>query len=506
MTRSPMLPDDEFNRALVHNVHPSNYTNPEPSGRYNLVVVGAGSAGLITASIAAGLGAKVALIERHLMGGDCLNVGCVPSKSLIRSARAVGDVQAAGAFGVHVPEGVRIDFGQIMERMRRIRSEISQHDSVTRYRDELGVEVYLGDAHFCGPDAIEVAGATLRFKKAVIATGARAAELPIPGLMEAGYLSNETVFSLTELPRRLAVIGAGPIGCEMAQAFRRFGSGVSLFEIADHILPREDADAAAVVQEALQNDGVKLLLSSRVVEVRKTSTGRVIVYEDADGTHEIEADEILLGIGRAPNVEGLGLEAAGVEYDTQKGVHVDDNLRTANKHIFAAGDICLAPKFTHTADASAKIVVRNALFFGRQKFSDLVIPWCTYTEPEVAHVGLYEREAHEAGIEIDTYVTQAAQNDRSKAESETRGFVKIHVKKGSDKIVGATIVNPHAGEMISEVTTAIVADVGLAKLAEVIHPYPTQAEAIKTTTGAYMRTRLTPGVEKLFKLLMRFSR
>ncbi len=498
MTQDRMLPDDEFNRTLVGNVHPADWVNPKPAGRYNLVVVGAGTAGLITASIAAGLGARVALIERHLMGGDCLNVGCVPSKAIIRSARAFGDVRDAAEFGVEVPEGTQVDFGKVMERMRSIRADISSHDSAARYRDELGIDVFIGEGRFTGPDTVEVDGVMLRFKKACIATGARAVDLPIEGLGEAGYLTNETVFSLTERPARLAVIGAGPIGCEMAQTFRRLGSEVAQFEMAEHILPREDADAAEVVQASMRRDGVDLVLGARVQKVQPSATGKVVVYESAGQTREIEVDEILVGIGRAPNTEGLGLEAAGVDY-SRSGVTVDDNLRTTNKNVFAAGDICLAPKFTHTADATAKIVVRNALFFGRQKLSDLVIPWCTYTEPEIAHVGMYARDAEAAGIEIDSFVTQAAGNDRSRAEGDTEGFVKVHVKRGTDQIVGATIVNKHAGEMISQITTAIVGKVGLAKLAGVIHPYPTQAEAIKATTGAYMRTRLTPRVARLFK-------
>jgi len=251
-----IIPDDEYNRELASNVHPGDWTNPEPAGRYNLVVVGAGTAGLVAAAGAAGLGGKVALVERHLMGGDCLNVGCVPSKCLIRSSRAAADVRDAGDFGVTIQGSAEVDFSAVMERLRRLRAEISANDSARRYRDELGVDVFIGEGRFTGRDRVEVDGSVLNFKKAVVATGARAFELPVPGLAEAGFLTNETVFSLTERPGRLAVIGAGPLGCELAQTFRRLGSEVYILEIGPQILPREDRDAANVIEKAFEKDGV----------------------------------------------------------------------------------------------------------------------------------------------------------------------------------------------------------------------------------------------------------
>ncbi len=501
-----VLPRDPHNEALVANVHPADWLNPTPDGRYNLVVIGAGTAGLITSLIASSLGARVALVERHLMGGDCLNVGCVPSKSVIRAARRVHEARAAAELGLGLPHERLPDFGAAMERMRRIRARISHEDSAARYREEFGVDVYLGQGRFTGNSSVDVDGTELRFKKAVIATGARAAAPPVEGLAEAGYLTNETVFELTERPERLAVIGGGPIGCELAQSFQRLGSRVSLFEKAPQILVREDPDAAEIVQAALAREGVELVLDASLQRVERKGDEKVLHVTRGNREEQIVVDEILVGAGRAPNVEGLGLEKVGVVFDPRRGVEVDDRLRTANKRIFAAGDVCMDWKFTHAADAAAKIVVQNALFLGRKKLSSLVMPWCTYTDPEVAHVGLYERDARARAIEVDTYQVPIAKVNRAVTDGEEEGFVKIHVRKGKDEIVGATIVAAHAGEMISEISVAMTNGVGLGALANVIHPYPTQAEAIKAAAGLYTRTRLTPRVKGLFERWLRFSR
>jgi mercury(II) reductase len=501
-----VLPCDPHNEALVANVHPADWVNPTPAGRYNLVVIGAGTAGLITSLIASSLGARVALVERHLMGGDCLNVGCVPSKSVIRAARRVHEARAAEELGLGLPHERLPDFGAAMERMRRIRARISHEDSAARYSEEFGIDVYLGQGHFTGNDSVDVDGTELRFKKAVIATGARAAAPPIEGLAETGYLTNETVFELTERPERLAVIGGGPIGCELAQSFQRLGSRVSLLEKAPQVLVREDPDAAEIVQAALAREGVELVLGASLRRVERRGDEKVLHVARGDREEQIVVDEILVGAGRTPNVEGLGLEKVGVEFNPRRGVEVDDRLRTANKRIFAAGDVCMDWKFTHAADAAAKIAVQNALFLGRKKLSSLVMPWCTYTDPEVAHVGLYERDARERAIEVDTYQVPIAKANRAVTDGEEEGFVKIHVRKGKDEIVGATIVAAHAGEMISEITVAMTNGVGLGALANVIHPYPTQAEAIKAAAGLYTRTRLTPRVKGLFEGWLRFSR
>ncbi len=506
MATVQVLPDDESNRTLVANVHPSDWTNPTPAGRYNLVVIGGGTAGLITAAGAAGLGARVALVERHLLGGDCLNVGCVPSKAVIRASRAVFDANDSARFGARAAGAAAADFAAVMARMRGVRARISANDSARRYRDEKGVDVFLGEARFSGADTVEVGGRTLRFKKAVIASGARAVAPPITGLAEAGYLTNETVFTLTQRPDRLAVIGAGPIGCELAQAFQRLGSVVTLLNDTAHILPREDTDAAEIVQRQFVAEGIRLELAAEILSVRRDGVDKVVRVRTAGGETELRVDEILVGAGRAPNVADMGLETVGVEFDGRRGVHVDDHLRTTNPRIFACGDVCMDWKFTHAADFAARTVIQNALFFGRKKLSALHMPWCTYTDPEIAHVGLYEREAAARGLAVDTWLRPFHEVDRALTDGEEEGFVKILTKRGGDEILGATIVARHAGEMISELTLAMVGKVGLGALANVIHPYPTQAEAIRQCGDLYNRTRLTPTVKKLFAGLMALQR
>ena len=497
-------PRDSWNRALLDSVHPAAWQNPQPAARYDLVALGGGTAGLVSAIVSAGLGARVALVERALLGGDCLNVGCVPSKTLIRSARAAADARAATPLGVRVG-AVEVDFAAVMERVRRVRAEIAPHDSAQRYAG-LGVDVFLGHGRFTAPDALDVAGATLRFKRAVIATGARPAPPAIPGLAEAGFLTNETVFSLVERPARLAVIGAGPIGCELAQALQRLGSQVTLVEVAEQVLIREDPDAAALVRAALERDGVEILLGAKLERVERRGGAKLLVVATPAGTRELAADEILVGSGRAPNVEELGLERAGVPFQPGRGVVVDERLRTANPRIFAAGDVCLPTKFTHAADASAKLVVRNAFFFGRRRAADLVMPWCTYTDPELAHVGLSARDAEARGIAVDSYEAPLAANDRARADGDADGFLKIHVKKGSDRIVGATLVARHAGEGIAPIATAMAGGIGLGRLVDLILPYPTQAELLKNVAGAYTRTRLTPFAARVLRALIRFAR
>ena len=496
-TLPPILPWDAHNQKLVSNVHPPDWKNPTPAPRYNLVVIGGGTAGLVSAVCAAGLGAKVALIEKHFMGGDCLNVGCVPSKAIIRAARAVAAVRAAAEFGVNVPPGMTTDFGKVMERMRRLRADISPHDAARRFT-ELGVDVFLGAGKFTGPDTIEVGGQTLRFTKAVIATGARAAALPIPGLKDVPYLTNETLFSLTELPRRLGIIGAGPVGCEMAQSFARFGSEVFLVEAEHGILPREDRDASEVVRTAMERDGVKLLCCGKDLKLAKDQNDvRLQVGSHGKG-YDVLVDQLLVAVGRAPNVEELGLETVGVEFD-KKGVKVNDRLQTANPRIYACGDICSPYQFTHAADFMARIVIQNALFKGRAKASSLIIPWATYTSPEIAHVGLYEKDATAQGIEVDTFTQEMSKVDRAILDGETEGFVRVHVRKGTDKIVGATVVAAHAGDLIGELTLAMKGKLGLKMIGAAIHPYPTQAEAIRRVGDLYNRTRLTSFVKGLMQ-------
>jgi pyruvate/2-oxoglutarate dehydrogenase complex dihydrolipoamide dehydrogenase (E3) component len=505
VTGPSLLPDDPHDQALRAAVAPPDWPNPQPAARYDLVVLGAGTGGLVSAAVAAGLGARVALVERALMGGDCLNVGCVPSKAVLRAGRFVADARAAAAVGLPPPDAARADFAAAMERMRAIRAAIAPHDSARRFRDELGVDVFLGEARFVAPDAAEVDGRRLRFRRAIVATGARAGVPPIPGLAEAEPRTNETVFTLRERPARLGVIGGGPIGCELAQAFARLGVAVTLFEVAPGLLERDDPEAGALVAQALARDGVRVLTGAHVERVAREAGGarRVRFAAAGAGAGEEAFDELLVAAGRVPNVEGLGLEAAGVAFDAKRGVAVDDFLRTSNRRVYAVGDCALEAKFTHAADAAAKLAVQNALFYGRKRLSKLVVPWCTYTDPEVAHVGLTAQQAEQQGVALDTYTVPMSANDRARTEGETEGFARVHALRGKDRIAGATIVGPGAGDQIALVTAAMTAGLGLGALAGTILPYPTRAEAVKAAANAYLRTRLTPFAKRALGLVLR---
>ena len=382
--------------------------------------------------------------------------------------------------------------------MRRIQARLSRAASADRLR-EAGIDVYFGEARFSGPDTVTVAGQALRFRKALIATGARPLTPQISGLAETGYLTNENVFNLTKCPKRLLVIGGGPLGCELAQAFCRFGAHVIIAQDDPMFLPREERDAAQIISDALARDGVEIHLNTIVVAVRRDGTQKIADLVCDDSKTSVVVDEILAGIGRAPNVESLALEAAGIRHDPVTGIHVDDFLQTSNRRVYAAGDVCLDYKFTHTAEASARLALGNALFFGRKRFSQLTIPWCTYTDPEIAHVGLYVREAWAKAIPVRTFTILMHDIDRAVTDGEAEGFVKIHVRQGTDRILGATVVACHAGEMINGLSLAISAGIGLSTLARVIHTYPTQAEAIKMAAEAYERTRPTPILSALRK-------
>jgi pyruvate/2-oxoglutarate dehydrogenase complex dihydrolipoamide dehydrogenase (E3) component len=501
-----MEPWDEHNRRLVSHVHPDGWRNPAPKSRYDLMVLGAGTGGLVTAAIAAGLGARVALVERHLMGGDCLNVGCVPSKAVIRAARAWhAGRDAAERFGGPTPSADG-DFAAVMERMRRLRADIAVHDAAARFAG-LGIDVFLGEGRFAAPDAVRVGDAVLRFRRAVIATGGRAAIPPVTGLAESPYLTNETVWGLTELPSHLLVIGGGAIGCEMAQSFARFGSRVTLLDQAERILPRDDAEASRVVLDALRRDGVEFVGGATLTGVERGGEGDegvVVRFRRGGGEHAVAGDRLLVAAGRAPNVEGLDLDAAGVRRGP-RGVEVDDRLRTSNRRVYAVGDIASPLQFTHAADAQARLVVRNALFFGRGRASDLLIPWCTYTSPEVAHVGIAPDEAA-ARDDVETLAVPLAEIDRARLDGETQGFLRVHLRRGSDTILGATVVAEHAGEWISQVTQAMVTGTGLETLSGVVFPYPTQAEALRRAADALRRRRLTPRARRAFEVFFRLTR
>ena len=487
--------DDPHDKRLIENCRPSGWINPTPAKKYNLVVIGAGTAGLVSAAGAAGLGARVALIERNLLGGDCLNVGCVPSKSMLRAARAAHEIRN-GEFGVTLRGGAETNFSAVMERLRRLRAGISEHDSAARFAG-LGVDVFIGQGRFVERSTIEVDGRELKFDRAVIATGARPAVPRIAGLRETGFYTNETIFNLSELPRRLAVIGAGPLGCELAQCFARLGSAVTLMTDGARILPREDGDAADIVRRQMERDGVRIVTAATVQRAEITNDSKTLALVAGDRSSEVLCDAILVAVGRRPNLENLSLEAAGIRHSAN-GIEVDERLRTSNPHVFAAGDVCSRFKFTHAADAMARIVIANALFLARRKVTGLVMPWCTYTDPEIAHAGFYEKDARAAGFDVATLTQEMSGVDRAVLDGETEGFARVHYEKKTGRILGGTIVARQAGEMLGELTLAMVAGQKLDVLSSTIHAYPTQAEALRKIGDTYMKTKLTPTVKKIF--------
>ena len=514
MSAIEVLPRDEHNLELISHAHPPDWKNPTPKGKYDLVAIGGGTAGIIAALGTAGLGGRSALIERHLLGGDCLNYGCVPSKALIRAARGAYDALRIADFGLQISESDQTairnsrsaiapqSFAAVMQRMRRLRAQISHHDSAQRFAG-LGVDVFLGSASFTGPHTIEVGGQQLQFKRCVIATGARAARPAIPGIEETGYLTNETVFSLTELPRRLIVIGGGPVGCEMAQTFRRFGSQVELVHRGPRLLPKDDPAAGEIVHQQFEREGIVVRLGAKTIRAEPASGGKRLVIEVAGEQHTLTGDAILVAVGRAPNVEELGLEAAGVKY-SPRGVEINDFLQTSNPRIYAAGDICGRYQFTHAADAMARACIQNAFFFGRKRLSRMVMPWCTFTDPEVAHVGLTADAAAKQGIAIDSYREELRRVDRAVLDGDEKGFAVVHCRRGTGQVVGATIVASHAGEMIGELSLLMTAGLSLGTLAGTIHAYPTQVEVLKRIADQYNKTRLTPTVARLLRTVLRW--
>ena len=508
MTMDPpqqlIAPDDRFNRALVAAAHPADWVNPVPAGRYNLVVLGAGTAGLVAAVGAASLGARVAIVERHLMGGDCLNFGCVPSKAMIAAARTVAAARRAERFGISIQAPGEVDFPAVMEQMRRLRAGLAGNDSAARLAS-LGVDVFLGAATFTGAESVAVGNQSLHFARAVIATGARSTLPGIPGLADGEFFTNETIFSLTTRPRHLIVIGGGPIGCELAQTFRRLGSRVTIIDRNPSLLARDDPDASVVVMDAFRREGITIVSNATVTAISRPGGGLAVGYESHGSRTEVSGDALLVAVGRTPNLDGLGLERAGVD-SSDHGVMVDDWLRTSNRRVYAAGDVCSREKFTHAADATARVVLRNALFFGRERASALVIPWATYTDPEVAHVGVTAKAAAARGAAVKTLTVSLAKIDRAVLDGEAEGFARVHVEAASGRILGATMVAAHAGELIGEMVVAMRAGARMSDLGFTIHPYPTQSEAWKRLGDEWNRDRLSPRIRRLLGALLRWRR
>ncbi|MCB9730264.1 MAG: FAD-dependent oxidoreductase [Deltaproteobacteria bacterium] len=495
-------PDDAHNRALVAQVHPPDWQNPTPAPRYNLVVIGGGTAGLVAAMGAAGLGARVALVERHLLGGDCLNFGCVPSKALLASAHMAHAASArAPELGVHASQ-LRVDARAVLDRLRRLRAEIAPHDGAERLR-AAGVDVFLGEGRFLTPDSVGVGHATLRFARALIATGGRPVLPPVPGLRECEPRTSDTIWELTEAPARLVVMGGGPIGCELAQAFQRLGSQVVLVEREARILGKDHPDAGLLVRAQLEADGVRVLTGHLAIEASRSADGTCLRLRDGDGRElEVTGDELLVAAGRRVALESLDLAAAGIATG-ERGLEVDARLRTSNRRVFVAGDAAGGFQFTHAADAHARLVLRNALFYGRGKVEDLVVPWATYTEPEVAHVGCTHEEAEREGLQRFRVDLEAV--DRARLEGERGGFAEIYVD-ARGRIRGATVVSARAGDLIGEAALAITAGLRAGQLSQTIHPYPTQAEVWRKLGDAHERTRLRPWVARAFERWFALSR
>ena len=461
----------------------ARWTKPRRFER-NLVVIGAGSAGLVAAYIAAAVKAKVTLIEKDRMGGDCLNTGCVPSKALLKSARVVAEMRRAAEYGLRVPR-VELDFAEVMERVQRVVREVAPHDSVERYTG-LGVECIKGEAKITSPWTVQVDGRTITTRAIVIAAGARPLVPPIPGIETARVLTSDSVWQLRELPRRLVVLGGGPIGCELAQAFARFGSRVTQVEMLPRLLSREDADVAEMVRRQFAAEGIDVRTGHRALRI---DPGRALVCEHEGREVRLEFDALLCALGRAPNTAGYGLEALGIPVTKARTVETNEYLQTLYPNIYACGDVAGPYQFTHTASHQAWYAAVNALFSPLRRFRAdyAVIPWATFTEPEVARVGLNETEARDKGIAHEVTVYGIDELDRAIADGAARGMVKVLTAPGSDRILGATIVGEHAGELIIEFITAMKHGIGLNKILGTIHIYPTLAEANKYAAGAWKR-------------------
>lgn len=476
-------------------------TLPRPN--YDLIIIGGGSAGLSAAAMAAALGARVALLDREALGGECLYTGCVPSKALLHVARVAAHIRTASTLGLDA-QLAPIDLARVGDYVQRVIQTIHDETDHPDHYTRMGVDVAFGEVYFVSGNNLIVNGQRVGARRFLIATGSHAAVPPISGLAEAGYLTNETVFGLRELPNRLGIIGGGPVGCELGQAFARLGSRVTIVQRRDQLLPRDEPEAAAVLQERLQAEGVTVETRTTATAVTRREGAKVVSFETAGGAREVVVDEILVAVGRSPNLEGLGLDTAGVRYDVHKGIIVDKRLRTSNARIYAAGDVIGGYLFTHAAALQARTAVRNALFPGGAMLDERVMPWATFTEPEVAHVGLTEAEARrQYGRAVQVFVQPLREVDRAVIDSATEGFVKL-VSTKSGRLLGAQIVGHQAGEYINELAVALQRKLRVADLAATTHVYPTLALSIQQAAGKYTIGKLAHS--RLVRLLRGLTR
>ena len=495
---------DQNDQQLIERTHPTEWENPAAQQPYDLLVIGGGPAGMVAAVIAAGLGAKTALVERHRFGGDCLHTGCVPSKALLASAQAAYQLQQGCLSTVTASSLPEVDFSQVMHRMRGLRARLSEHDAAHRFQ-QLGIDVFFGNARFDSRKTVQVEESQLTFRRCILATGSRPAIPAIEGLEEANYLTNETLFSLTERPPRLVILGAGPVGVEMAQAFHRFGSNVTLIDQAARLLPREDVEASEILAKQFEREGIQVRLDTRVRKVESSSQSHQLYLQGSSQDEMLEADQLLLATGRQANIGDLGLDAADIRY-TDQGVEVNQYLRTTNRRVFAAGDVTGDQQFTHAADMMARLCVRNAFFFGRQNWSKRCVPHTTYTDPEVAHIGITASEAARQGITIDTYRESFSQVDRAILEGTEGGQVTVHCRKGRGEVLGATIVGSRAGEMINTVSLLMSQKLTLGALSNTIHCYPTRSQVLQRIGDQFQRRRLRPWSAGLLKRIISWRR
>lgn len=470
-----------------------------PHSEYDVLVIGAGSGGLSAASLARAFGARVAIVERERFGGECLYTGCVASKALLHVARVAAQIRLASSFGLSA-RLEPVDLGAIADYVQRAVAAVYTESDAPEHYLEMGVDVAIGAARFESPTTLSVNGQTITAKHTLVCTGSHPIAPTIAGLAEAGFLSNETVFTQRALPGRLLVIGGGPIGCELGQAFARLGSRVTMLQRPGHILPRDEPEASAVLTERLTREGVTVVTGAEATQVSARGAEKVVEVRDAQGIREIVVDEILVAVGRAPNVQGLNLEAAGIVYNTRKGITVDAGMRTSNSRVYAAGDVTGGYLFTHAAARQARTAVRNMLFPSQSRVDERVTPWATFTEPEVAHVGLTEAEARQQhGDDVQVYTQPMTGVDRAATEGETDGFTKLICdKKGV--ILGAQIVGASAGEFINEVALAMQREITMQQLANTTHTYPTIALSLQQAAGMYSLERATSsGVVKLLR-------